>query len=266
MNRRPFILSKVNIASLFFHFKEKLKYIFLCVVQGLYYDGVKANKWCNLTVVVHCKIQDLLVEYHLKYGRNLFSPKDMEGFQLLCAKMGRIAAVEISFCERTIYNLVIVLFMCLHRLSLDATGHVWEANVFMALFLISQAIFFPLHSASMAFKPIRHGRLSQKIYQPNIPVVRFINVWSAHICSTALLALLDDKRSVSTFSMPDLYTHRAALALQSFIQMYRIHAKPQRINMDYFPATGKLFCVMMVFTYVSVSACEVWQLPVSLVM
>ena len=32
----------------------------------------------------------------------------------------------------------------------------------MALFLISQAIFFPLHSESMAFKPMRHGRLSLK--------------------------------------------------------------------------------------------------------
>lgn len=51
----------------------------------------------------------------------------------LCAKMGGIAAaaftaaaaaVEIPFCERRIYNLVIDLFMCLHRLSLDATGHV----------------------------------------------------------------------------------------------------------------------------------------------
>lgn len=48
-------------------------------------------------------------------------------------------------CARTIYNSAIELFMCLHRLSLDATGHVWEGgNVFMALFLISQAIFFPL--------------------------------------------------------------------------------------------------------------------------
>lgn len=83
------------------------------------------------------------------------------GLLLLCAKMGRIAAVEIPFCETTIYNLAIDLFMCLHRLSLDATGHVWEGNVFMALFLISQAIFLPpLHSESMAFKLTRRGRLS----------------------------------------------------------------------------------------------------------
>lgn len=62
-----------------------------------------------------------------------FLIKDMEGFVPLCAKMGGIAAaaftaaaaaVEIPFCERRIYNLVIDLFMCLHRLSLDATGHV----------------------------------------------------------------------------------------------------------------------------------------------
>lgn len=53
-----------------------------------------------------------------------FPPDEMEGLLLLCAKMGRIAAVEIPFCERTIYNLAIDLFMCLHRLSLDATGHV----------------------------------------------------------------------------------------------------------------------------------------------
>lgn len=64
-------------------------------------------------------------------------------------KTGWIAAVEMSFCERRIYNLVIDLFMCLYRLSLDATGHVQEANVFMALFLISQAV-FSLHSAAIA--------------------------------------------------------------------------------------------------------------------
>lgn len=76
-------------------------------------------------------------------NKRFFLWRTWRGLLLLCAKMGRIAAVEIPFCERgTIYNLVIDLFMCLHRLSLDATGHVWEANVFMALFLISQAIFF----------------------------------------------------------------------------------------------------------------------------
>lgn len=58
-------------------------------------------------------------------GGSCFSPDAMEGLLLLCAaEMGRIAAVEIPFCERTIYNLAIDLFMCLHRLSLDATGHV----------------------------------------------------------------------------------------------------------------------------------------------
>lgn len=100
----------------------------------------------------------------------------MEGLLLLCAKMGRAAAVEIPFCERTIYNLVIDLFMCLHRLSLDATGHVWEANVFMALFLISQAIFFP---TAFCFYGVQTDA-PRSAFLKNC--IRFINVWSAHIC------------------------------------------------------------------------------------
>lgn len=159
MNRPRFILSEVNSTSSFYHFKKKVKYILLfwCICNMM---KLKLFKWCSLPSVLYF--------LNLSFGwisfktpeAFFFSPKNMEGLQLLCAKMGRIAAVEIPFCERTIYNLVIDLFMCLHRLSLDATDHVWEANVFMALFLISQAIFFPLHSASMALKPIRHGRLS----------------------------------------------------------------------------------------------------------
>lgn len=61
-------------------------------------------------------------------------------------------------CARTIYNSAIELFMCLHRLSLDATGHVWEGgNVFMALFLISQAIFFPSPLLPPNRTPTLHG-------------------------------------------------------------------------------------------------------------
>lgn len=73
-------------------------------------------------------------------------------------------------CARTIYNSAIELFMCLHRLSLDATGHVWEGgNVFMALFLISQAIFFlspspPQPHSHSTWRPNRHAvRLCLKI-------------------------------------------------------------------------------------------------------
>lgn len=87
---------------------------------------------------------------------------DLVGLLLLCAKMERIAAVQIPFCEGTIYNLVIDLFMCLHRLSLDATGHVREANVFMALFLISLAIspHCILYHVVYGVKPIHYGLLS----------------------------------------------------------------------------------------------------------
>lgn len=112
-----------------------------------------------------------MVESHLKHRKLFFSPKNMEGLQLLCAKMGRIAAVEIPFCERTIYNLVIDIFMCLHRLSLDATDHVCEANVFMALFLISQANF-----SHCILRLWRSNRYATVGFLKNIPVIRFINV------------------------------------------------------------------------------------------
>jgi len=116
-----------------------------------------------------------------------------------CYYAQRAAAVESPFCERTIYNLVIDLFMCLHRLSLDATGHVWEPNVFMALCLISQAI-FP-HCIRRQWRSNQYATVG---FLKNY--IRLINVRSADICVTALLILQDDTRSVSTFHTSDLFT------------------------------------------------------------
>lgn len=90
-------------------------------------------------------------------------------------------------------------------------------------------------------------------FKKNVPLIRFINVWSAHICDTALLARLDVTRSVSTFSVPDLFMHSAALALRSLLHTYCVNGKPLRINMDYLPAAGKLSVV-----YLRVCVC-VWR-------
>jgi len=138
----------------------------------------------------------------------------MEGLLLLCAKMGRTAAVEIPFCERTIYNLAIDLFMCLHRLSLDASGHVWEANVFMALFLISQAIFPPTAFCVYGGKPNHHGRLFLKIASHSF---HERSVWLARICGVAPFVLLKDWQEEG-FSFIRTFIHRAAPARRSFYQ------------------------------------------------
>ena len=74
----------------------------------------------------------------------VFLQRTWRGFCHYAAEMGRIAAVEIPFCAGgTIYNSVIDLFMCLHRLSLDATGHVWEANRLHGSFPDFPGDFFP---------------------------------------------------------------------------------------------------------------------------
>lgn len=87
----------------------------------------------------------------------------------------RIAAVQIPFfvCARgTIYNSAIELFMCLHRLSLDATGHVWEGgNVFMALFLISQATFSPLPLLPPNRTPTLHGVQSRHAARLRLKII-----------------------------------------------------------------------------------------------
>lgn len=98
------------------------------------------------------------------------------GFSFYAQRWGELLQSKFLFVKGTIYSSAIEAFMRLHRLSLDATGHVWEANVFMALSLISQAIFFFAPPTCIlrlyGVKPIRLCKAS---------ATRFRTIWSVRI-------------------------------------------------------------------------------------
>lgn len=70
------------------------------------------------------------------------------------------ASPEFLFCSKTIYNLAIEIFMGLYRLSLDATGHVQEASVFMAPFPDFSSDFFLPHSELKRCNPTTFSLLA----------------------------------------------------------------------------------------------------------
>lgn len=115
--------------------------------------------------------------------------------------------------------------MRLHRLSLDATGHVWEANVFMALSLISQAIFLHPPLAFCVYMALNHfvsGKRRPFVSETSDPCAFG---GSAHL------------------QAPGWVTGAASLQLwprAAFILRTHGSRRDQSVNMDYLPDIGKI--------------------------
>lgn len=169
--------------------------------------------------------------------------------------------------RRTIYNSAIELFMCLHRLSLDATGHVWEGgNVFMALFLISQATFFPSPSSPPPNRtPTLHAVQSRHAVCLSLKILStrcFLrqccvrHPWMSRRSSRwgrALVLLLTRRHS----KRPPSKNHN-----NNNKNMFSV-CKDQKFKMDYRLPGGKIRkrrVHVLVWESV-VSVCDVWQPP-----
>lgn len=160
-----------------------------------------------------------------------FSQENMQDFCYYAQRWEELLQSKFLFVKGTIYNLVIDLFMCLHRLSLDATGHVWEANVFMALFLISQAVF----PTAFCFYGVQTKTPASFLKN----CLSFVS-WKSEQHKFATLHCSFARMVRRTFQLCAYLTscERRSPVLHSKTSMYCI-GKPKRVNMDYLPSIGK---------------------------
>lgn len=105
--------------------------------------------------------------------------------------------------------------------------------------------FFPLHSASMAFKPMRHGRA--------FPKIAFVSYTSdVHTSAARRCSFCGMTRGAFQLSAHPTCSHTQRRWLLAASRKMHGIGKAQRINMDYLPAIGKtsawsetLLCVRM---------------------
>ena len=152
--------------------------------------------------------------------------------------MGRIAAVEIPFCERTIYNLVVDLFYVPPSPVIGCHWSCVRGKRLHGSFSDFPGDFFS-HCILRLWCSNRYATVVFLWKKQKLPVIRSINV-SPHSPHSAARSPGWQEERFNFVSIWPLHTQRAApTLLRGVAKMHRV-GKPGGMNMDYLPAAGKL--------------------------